>query len=159
MAIKTQGLGLWYVDPDVGTVMEVGCPTSIDPGSGSPDKIDVTCLNQTKVKQYVAGLEDTSEAKIGINADPSDPSHIALYAEYEKSPRSNLKFVIGWADGTTKPTFKAATKEWTLPNSRTWFGFDGEIATFPFNFEANSVVKTEITITRSGAGVWTRKTA
>lgn len=150
MAIKTQGTNLWYVDPDVGTVIEVGCPTSIDPGSGTPDKIEVTCINERKVKQYVSGLEDTSEAKIGINFDPKNASHKGLYDESVKDVLSQLDFVIGCSDGTDAPTYDGSSKTWTMPNTRSWLKFSGEISAFTFSFDKNDVVKSEITITRNG---------
>lgn len=47
----------------------------------------------------------------------------------------------------------------SLPNTRTWFVFDGYVADFPFDFAANSVVTTTASIQRSGGSAWIRKTS
>jgi hypothetical protein len=49
--------------------------------------------------------------------------------------------------------------DFVLPNTRTWFIFDGYVADFPFDFTANSVVTTAASIQRSGGSAWIRKTA
>ncbi|SCZ14812.1 phage tail tube protein, partial [Pseudomonas sp. NFACC37-1] len=45
----------------------------------------------------------------------------------------------------------------SLPNTRTWFVFDGYVSDFPFDFAANAVVSTAATIQRSGGSAWIRK--
>ncbi|WP_256326632.1 phage tail tube protein [Pseudomonas sp. NFACC13-1] len=47
----------------------------------------------------------------------------------------------------------------SLPNTRTWFVFDGYVSDFPFDFAANSVVTTAASIQRSGGSAWIRKTS
>lgn len=49
--------------------------------------------------------------------------------------------------------------DFTLPNTRTWFIFDGYVSDFPFDFAANTVVTTAATIQRSGGSAWIRKAA
>lgn len=61
-------------------------------------------------------------------------------------------------------TGAAATAElgdggFSLPNTRTWFVFDGYVSDFPFDFAANSVVTTAASIQRSGGSAWIRKTS
>lgn len=48
-------------------------------------------------------------------------------------------------------------QDFVLPNTRTWFVFDGYVADFPFDFAANAVVTTAATIQRSGGSAWIRK--
>lgn len=48
--------------------------------------------------------------------------------------------------------------DFSLPNTRTWFVFDGYVSDFPFDFAANTVVTTAATIQRSGGSAWIRKT-
>ncbi len=150
MAIKTQGTNIWYVNPKVGEVKEIGCPTGFNPGDGSPNKIEVTCLNERKVKHYVAGLQDTDDASITINFDPQNESHKGLYDEYNKDVRDELKFIVGCSDGTSAPTWDSSANDWAIPTDRSFLQFDGELASFPFTFEPDSVVESEITITRKG---------
>ena len=47
--------------------------------------------------------------------------------------------------------------DFVLPNTRTWFVFDGYVSDFPFDFAANTVVTTAATIQRSGGSAWIRK--
>lgn len=47
--------------------------------------------------------------------------------------------------------------DFSLPPTRTWFLFDGYVADFPFDFQANTTVKTAVAIQRSGAGAWIKK--
>lgn len=49
--------------------------------------------------------------------------------------------------------------DFQLPNTRTWFIFDGYVSDFPFDFAANTVVTTAATIQRSGGSAWIRKAA
>ncbi|WP_366525632.1 phage tail tube protein [uncultured Microbulbifer sp.] len=44
-----------------------------------------------------------------------------------------------------------------LPDSRTWFTFEGYVADFPFDFQQNSLVTGEMSIQRSGGSAWTVK--
>ncbi|MGV8481975.1 phage tail tube protein, partial [Pseudomonas aeruginosa] len=43
--------------------------------------------------------------------------------------------------------------------ARTWFTFEGYVSDFPFDFASNTLVATQATIQRSGAGKWTPKSA
>lgn len=47
--------------------------------------------------------------------------------------------------------------DFNLPKARTWFVFDGYVSDFPFDFAANAVVTTAVTIQRSGGSAWIRK--
>ncbi len=69
---------------------------------------------------------------------------------------------IGWADGTDEPTVATssdpdAVDGLSLPDTRTWYVFQGYVSDFPFDFQANTVVQTSATIQRSGQGVWVPK--
>lgn len=62
-------------------------------------------------------------------------------------------------DGTGAAAIAAVSDEadFVLPPTRTWFLFDGYVADFPFDFQANTTVKTAVAIQRSGPGAWVRK--
>lgn len=47
--------------------------------------------------------------------------------------------------------------ELELPETRTWFVFNGYVSDFPFDFAANTIVTTAATIQRSGGSAWIRK--
>ena len=87
--------------PNVCEVVDLGCVTSIDPGADTSDQIETTCLRD-KARRYVAGLTTPGQGSINLNADPKSPSHLELF-ELSKT-KENIKFAIGWSDGTSKPT-------------------------------------------------------
>ncbi len=72
---------------------------------------------------------------------------------------------MGWAGknkGEAKsivPTVEAATGAVTLPDGRSWNKFTGYIDSFPMDIDANTVVKTTVTIQRSTKVEWIRETA
>lgn len=47
--------------------------------------------------------------------------------------------------------------DFDLPNTRTWFAFSGFVSDFPFDFQLNTVVQTQVSIQRSGASGWIPK--
>lgn len=47
--------------------------------------------------------------------------------------------------------------EFILPTNRTWLTFDGYVAGFPFNFSANSLVQSSVSLQRSGESFWIDK--
>lgn len=65
----------------------------------------------------------------------------------------------GAGTGATAVATVAQAPDFGLPNTRSWFTFEGYISDFPFDFQANTVVTTAATIQRSGKGTWTRKSA
>ena len=88
-------------------------------------------------------------------------SHVRLYQLYEQRPSPKLAFAVGWSDGfDVAPTVAAApaAPDFVLPQTRTWYMFEGYISVYPFSFEQNSVVSSAITIRRSGKGTWIQKT-
>ncbi|OAL78976.1 hypothetical protein AY606_05990 [Acinetobacter sp. SFB] len=169
MARRTQGSMLWFVaktaaDPAVYELVKVGCPLNFKPGTDSKDKIEDTCLEEEEYKTYMegGGLSDTGSATFDINADPAIESHGRLY---DMVGGEGVTWIKGWA-GKTKgsvkaivPTVDAATGEVTLPPTRSWSKFKGYVESFPMDSEANSVVKTTVTIQRQTKVEWIRETA
>lgn len=145
MAIKTQGTSLYALDPEDGTVLEVGCITSLDGISSPKDQVEVTCL-QDNARSYVAGLETPGTATFTIYTDTSDDSHVRLHELYKLG--ENMRFAVGWSDGTEAPT--AATDDFTLPDTRSWITFEGYLSDYPFSFATNSVVSSDISVQISG---------
>ena len=101
MAIKTQGTNLYTIDPDDGTLITVGCVTSIDGIDTSIDKIETTCLGDS-ARSYLAGLATPGTASFGINVDTADESHVRLHQL--KVAGTTLPWAVGFSDGTDAPT-------------------------------------------------------
>lgn len=160
MSVVTQGTQMYVLNN--GVVSEVECITSFSPGSSPADQIEDTCLSETSTRSYKKGLRTPGQATVALNADPANASHVMLSNLAESSDQTNLTFAIGWSDGTAEPTAATsgapdAVEGMSLPESRTWYVFQGYVSDFPFDFQANAVVKTSATIQRSGQGVWIPK--
>jgi hypothetical protein len=154
MAIKTQFTELYFIDPDGGDVVEVGCVTSIDGLDAARDQIETTCLD-SESRTYVGGMPTPGAATFTINADPSDPSHIRLHELYREG--TTLDWAIGWGDGFEIPP-TGDSSGFTLPSTRTWLTFEAYLAGFPFSFTLNSVVTSAIPLQVASLPVWTAKT-
>lgn len=243
MSTLTQGTQVYCLaptkaNPAVFEVFEIEDATAFTPGGNPKDQIDVTSLSETEARKYKKGLGTPASASLTVNADSQKASHVRLWELHESSTDENLKFTIGWSDGsdvtpsiinsgrvvsinvtahgsgyvtapavsisggggsgatgqavidagevvgilitnrgngyTSTPTVTlsggsgtgatatviiAQAPDFSLPNSRTWFTFEGYISDFPFDFQANALVSTAVTIQRSGKGNWTQKSA
>lgn len=158
MAVLTQGTEIYVLVPKAGTpaefeVLAINSCITFNPGEESASDIDVTPLSERDTVHNLAGLITPGEAALGLNANPADPVHVRLYG----LKRVPLKWAMGWSDGTAAPTVDAGNDGFELPTTRTFNVFEGSIATFPFQVEGNSVVKTTIGIKRKGAMTWNRK--
>lgn len=152
MAVKTQGTELYFLDPDTGTVVEVGCVTTITGLTAARDQIETTCLGST-ARTYEAGMATPGAASFTINADPNDPSHVRLHELYVAGTK--VDWALGWSDGTAVPTVDS--NGLVLPPTRSWIGFNGYVSDFPFDFALNAVVASNISVQVSDFPVWTPK--
>lgn len=150
MSIRTQGTDLYVVDPADGTIILVGCVTTIDGLDSAVDQIDTTCLGDT-TRTSLAGLSTPSAATFTINTDPSDESHVRLLEL--KNLGDNLEWAIGWSDGTVAPTGVDSDDAFILPTTRSWLVFEGYMNSFSFSFTQNAVVTSTIGIQVSGEAV------
>lgn len=70
---------------------------------------------------------------------------------------------VGFTGGAGSGAAATATvnleEDFVLPASRTWFVLEGYVADFPFDFAANAVVSTAVSIQRSGGSAWIKKAA
>lgn len=158
-AVKTQGTDLFAIDPDTGTLIDVGCITSISGIDTSIEQVETTCLNDT-ARSYIAGLGTPGTATFGIQTDPQDQNHIRLLEL--KNAGTTLKWAIGWSDGTAAPTVGADSggdDEFVLPPTRSWLTFEGYMNSFPFEFALNSVVASNVGIQVSGDPVLVPKSS
>lgn len=156
MSVLTQGTKVYFIDPDSLEVVAVQCATAFNPGGQPADQIDVTCLEELVARTYKKGLRTPGQASLTINADPQYASHVRLHELSEESTDRNIKWAVGWSDGTAAPTADS-DGDWVLPTTRTWFTFEGYVSDFPLDFAMNTVVVTAATIQRSGGSTWTPK--
>lgn len=103
-------------------------------------------------------LRTPGTASLGLNADPTNASHIRLHQLSEAKGDTGVKWAVGWSDGKdVLPTVNTKGDGFELPATRTWFTFDGYVSDFPFNFALNAVVTTTVTIQRTGGSAWIKK--
>jgi hypothetical protein len=154
MAILSQGSQVFALvptdaDPAVFEVLAVACATAFTPGGNPAEQIDVTCLEEND-RTYMPGLRTPAAASLTVNFDPSEPSHVRLFELSQMNPAPTLKWALGWSDGTAAPTVAVGGDDFELPATRTWYTFEGYVADAPFDFAANSVVSSAMSIQRSG---------
>lgn len=152
MALKTQGTDFYAIDPRDNSLIDIGCVTSLDGIDSSIDQIETTCLNSAE-REYVAGLGTPGTATFGINTDPADLNHIALYEI--KQAGLTVQWAVGLSDGTAPPTVDSSG--FVLPTTRSWITFSGFMNAFPFNLALNSVVQSSVGIQVSGAQTFVPK--
>ena len=154
MSVKTQGTDLYAIDPADGSLISVGCITSIDGIDTAIEQIETTCLSDT-ARTYVAGLGTPGTATFGINTDPTDNTHVRLLEI--KQDGLTMLWAVGWPDGTSPPTVDT-DDTFILPSTRSWLTFSGFINAFPFSFQGNSVVQSNVGIQVSGEVTMVPKT-
>lgn len=149
--MKTQGSNLYAIDPADGSLIVVGCPTSIDGIDTTVEQIETTCLSST-ARTYDAGLATPGTASFGINVDPKDPSHLRLHQL--KTAGTTLQWAVGWSEAPdVEPTIEQNSDgEYVfVPNpARSWIFFEGFMNSFPFSFALNAQVASTVGIQVSG---------
>lgn len=153
MTIKSQGTDLYTIDPATGALLDVGCITSLDGIDTAIDQIETTCLNNL-TRTYEAGLATPGAATFGLQFDPAEVNHVRLHQL--KTAGTQLKWVIGFSDGTVAPTTatdSAGDAEFVLPPTRSWLAYDGYMNSFPFTFGLNTMVTSTVGIQVSGEPV------
>jgi len=150
--MKAQGTELYAIDPSDDSIIVIGCITSIDGIDVSVEQNEVTCL-QDLVRRYEAGLGTPGTATFGIYTDPTDASHIRLHQL--KTAGTTLKWAVGWSDATGTPPTADSAGDFVLGTTRSWLTFEGFMNSFPFSFQQNASVQSNIGIQVSGEPVWT----
>lgn len=154
MAIKTQGTELFVLNETVSpsTIVEIGCPTSYNPGGSAADQIETTCLGDTE-RTYEAGLRTPAQETFEIVFDPADTSHRLL--ETLLTSGENVTWYAGLSDGTAPPTVSGGQLQ--KPSTRTGFKFTASVQGVSYAIPTNEVVRATVTLQRSGARSWTYK--
>lgn len=150
MTLKAQGSDIFAIDPADGSLLDVGCVTSISGIDTTIDQIETTCLNNL-TRTYEAGLATPGAASFGLMFDPADVNHIRLHQL--KTAGTTLQWVIGLSDGTANPTTgvdSSGDDEFVLPPTRSWIQFEGYMNSYPFEFALNAMVTSTVGIQVSG---------
>lgn len=161
MVMKTQGSDLYVLVPAEGTgdasILRVNCVTDITGvGAGTKDQIETTCLSELNDRTYVGGLSSPGQVTSSASYDVNDASLDELMALRDAG--TITQFYVGFVDGSVpgtdpdarpKPILTAGVV--TFPATRSFVEFTGYVAEFGMDFAANSVVKSPITVQRSGS--------
>jgi len=157
MSVLTKGTQVFFLDPDATSgneIVRIPGMTQFNPGGSPAEQIDDTDLEDLE-RKYKRGMRTPGQASGAVKADPAIPAHIRLAELANDDADRNIQFIVGWADGTSVPTFSAG--QVVLPLDRTFYTFQGYVSDFPFDFALNAVVTTQLTIQRSGKGQWLKK--
>ena len=158
MSIFAQGSELYYIDPETLQVVKFDCPTGFNPGGSPADQLEDTCLDSLD-KTYKKGLRTPGQAQVTFNPDPTYASQVRLYELWMDDSDTNveLKWAIGFSDGTGIAPTVDSDGDFVFPTTRTWLPFTGYVADFPFDFQTNTLVTSTMAIQRSGRSAWIPK--
>ena len=156
---KTQGTDLYVMNAEDGDVLNVGCVTSIDGIDSTVDQIDTTCLREY-VARSEAGLDRPGTASFGIRFDPQNEVHLQMH-EWKKAGKM-LAWAVGFrqndkADLGLPGEDPTSTQDsfgdyiYDLHADRDWLVFEGYMTSYPFSFQQNSMVESNISVQISGA--------
>lgn len=150
MAIKSQGTVLYVIDPADDSVLTVGCVTDINGIDTQIEQNETTCLADA-ARTYMAGLATPGNAAFTILFDPADESHVRLHQL--KVAGTSLQWAVGMSDGTAAPTVHVDSQgdgDFVYPTSRSFIGFEGFMNSYPFAFQINTPVTSNIGVQVSG---------
>lgn len=151
MSFTTKGTQLYmlYNNSNGYNIVQIGCPTGITGLGGAASQVDDTCLDDVEMK-YKPGMPNPGQMTVNLNFDPTKVSHQDLWSLFEA--QTTITWIVGWSDGKDiPPTANNTTGVITYPTTRTFTDFDGYIADLPLDFAINSLVKSAMTVQRSGA--------
>lgn len=150
-ALNVQGSNLYFIDPEGdsngGTIVEVGCVTTIDGIDASRAQNDVTCISD-ETRRLEAGLLEPGAATFSINFDTTDESHARLHELYRAG--TTLQWALGFSDGTSLglpvPTGIDTDGGFIFPTTRSFLEFEGYLTSFPWNLAIGAKVTNSIGI-------------
>lgn len=134
-------------------------PTSV--ASGSLDQIQVTSGGTGYTSAPTVNITGGGGSGAAATAVLDGDAVVAINITSPGTGYTSVPTVTLSGDGTgaTATATINLDEDFVLPPTRTWFVFEGYVADFPFDFAANSVVSTAVSIQRSGGSAWLKKTA
>lgn len=121
------------------------CAVSFSPGNAQREKIDITTLCETAIRQTVDGLKGEGECSFTVIFTHDDANQKKLIQAANSG--KIFEFRIGSSGSKDAPTYENGSDTWTLPRTRGWWKFTGEIAGVDWSeFAVNGVVQATIRI-------------
>ena len=121
------------------------CAESFTPGSAQREKIDVTTLCETEVRQFVSGLKGESQSSFSVFFTHESAEQRKLIEAVNNG--KIYEFRLGDSSSRDAPSYDSAGGTWTLPRTRGWFKFAGEISDIEWGEIApNNVMRATIHI-------------
>jgi len=159
MSKLAQGTQVFFLDDVAETpvIVQVKGVTNFNPGGAPATQLDDTTLEDLVYMRYKAGLRNPGQAALTINTDDVTEGHYRLHELSEMPQSPNVKWAIGWSDGTEPPTINAQNGGFTLPTTRSWITYEGYVSDFPFDFGTDALVNSQVQIQRSGGLGWQKK--
>lgn len=150
--LKSQGTHLYFAnptstDPDL---VKLVCPTGISGLGGAREQTDITCLDNTDEREYIAGLAAPGQLSVPFNFVPSDVSHQVLFDLKESGEK--IDWIICFSDGTAPPTLSSG--DIVPPALRTSAEFVAYVADVNIDVANASQVSGTLTLQRSGKVNW-----
>lgn len=149
MSIKTQGTNLFIIDPAATggpAVLKIPCAVSIDGVGAQREQIEDTCL-ESLTKTFKPGLPTPEALSVTLNFDPSSEEHGRIHEMFVDG--TIFDAAIGWSDGVAVPDI-ATDGNFDLPTSRSFLVMnEAYVANFPFTFNLNAVVTSNVQIQQS----------
>lgn len=146
--LKTQGTHLYFIHEEA--AVKLACPTGISGLGGARDQIDVTCLDNTEDREFIAGLGNPGQVSVPFNFIPSDVSHQVLFDL--KDSGETIEWMIAFSDGVADPTVAAG--DFVAPTDRTSAEFMGFVQDVNIDIATADRVTGTLTIQRSGKVDW-----
>ncbi|WP_269914012.1 phage tail tube protein [Acinetobacter sp. HY1485] len=144
--IRVQGSRVYAV---VGAVVErLQCLKTIDFGSDSTGKMEITCLDESDTKSYLPGLTDPGDGSMGFDFNKANESHLKVIDWAQKKTEVTL---IMAEPGNDTDIPKVENGEIKLPTNRTFWKCVGTLSSPAWKFEADTLVNCTVTLQRKTA--------
>lgn len=147
---KTEGTEMWFYDPENSSdgAVKLGCVTNIDGLGGARSQIDTSCFSDTD-DTFVAGRGSPGQVTVDLNYSESDDNDYHTKLEALRDAGDTVVWAIGFSNGTSAPTV-ASEDTLEFDSNRSGRVFSGYIADVAFTIADNDIIRTSLSIQRSG---------
>lgn len=158
---RTKGTNLYFYDPDndIDGVITAGSITSIDGLSGARSQIDTSDMNDID-DTFVAGRGSPGTVTIDANYTEDDANEYHAKLEALRDTGTTIAVAIGFSNGADAPTVQVAPNDDKLEFGTTRSGrtFQAYVSDVSFTFGDNDIIRTSISLQRSGVVTRFKKT-